>query len=83
MTAPSETPTVMAVFARPIYSPLFFGLVICIAMMLATMNIPPPPAPVTTRPMMKWSKVVDVEVIIEPMLMRMVDENMQKRGLKT
>jgi hypothetical protein len=83
ITAPSETPTVIAVFARPMYKPRLFGLVIWIAMMLATMKMPPPPAPVTMRPIMKCSKETDVDVIIEPMQISMVEKNIQRRGLKT
>ena len=83
MTAPSETPTVIAVFARPMYKPLRLGLVIWIAMMLATMKMPPPPAPLTTRPMIKCSKDTDVDVMADPMAINMVEKNMHKRGLNT
>jgi hypothetical protein len=83
MTAPSDTPTVIAVLARPMYSPLLFGLVIWIAMMLATMKMPPPPAPVTTRPKIKCSKEIDVDVMTDPILINMVEKNMHRRGLNT
>jgi len=83
ITAPSETPTVIAVLARPIYKPRRFGLVIWMAMMLATMKMPPPPAPVTTRPRMKCSNDMDVDVMTDPMHIIMVEKNMHSRGLKT
>ena len=83
MTAPSETPTVIAVLARPMYRPLRFGLVIWIAMMLATMKIPPPPAPVITRPKMKCSNDTEVDVTTDPIHIIIVEQNMHSRGLKT
>jgi len=83
MTAPSETPTVIAVFARPMYNPLRLALVIWIAMMLATMKMPPPPAPVIARPKTKCSNDTEVDVMINPTLINMVEENMHNRGLNT
>lgn len=53
------------------------------AIMEATMKMPPPPAPVKTRPTMKCSKVVDVEVTAAPIQMSMVEKNMQSLGLNT
>jgi hypothetical protein len=73
----------MAVLARPMYKPLRFGLVIWIAMMLATMKMPPPPAPVTMRPMIKCSKDTEVDVMVDPIQINMVEKNMHRRGLNT
>jgi hypothetical protein len=83
MTAPSETPTVIAAFDSAMYSPLFWGLVICTAIMSATVRIPAPPAPVITRPTMKVLKLLEREVTMEPMHMITVEKNMQRRGEKT
>jgi hypothetical protein len=47
------------------------------------MKIPPPPAPVTTRPKMKCSNDTDVDVITDPILINMVEKNMHSRGLNT
>jgi hypothetical protein len=73
----------MAVLARPMYKPLRFGLVIWIAMMLATMKMPPPPAPVTMRPTIKCWKDTEVEVMADPIQINMVEKNMHRRGLNT
>jgi len=65
------------------YKPLRLGLVIWIAMILATMKMPPPPAPVITRPKTKCSNDTEVEVMINPVLINMVEKNMHRRGLNT
>lgn len=52
-------------------------------MMLATMRIPPPPAPVKARPTRKTLKVVESPVMAVPIHIRVVEKNMQSRGLNT
>jgi hypothetical protein len=51
--------------------------------MLATIRIPPPPAPVKARPIRNILNVFENPVMAVPMQIIRVDENMQRRGLKT
>jgi hypothetical protein len=51
--------------------------------MLATIKIPPPPAPVNARPTRNILKVFASPVTKVPIQINMVEKNMQSRGLKT
>jgi hypothetical protein len=51
--------------------------------MLATIKIPPPPAPVKARPTRNISNESENPVTAVPMQIMRVEENMQRRGLKT
>jgi hypothetical protein len=83
MTAPSETPTVIPELTRAMYNPRRLGEVICMTMILATMRIPPPPAPVNARPTMKVLKEFEIPVMAVPIQIKTVEKNMQSRGLNT
>lgn len=83
MTAPSERPTVMPVFANPMKRPRRFALTIWITTIVATIRIPAPPAPVKERPTKNQVKEFARDVISEPAQMSVVEKNMHMRGLKT
>lgn len=47
------------------------------------MKMPPPPTPVHTLPTTNVSKETAVAVMVVPMQIIMVEQNMQRRGLNT
>lgn len=52
-------------------------------MILATTSTPAAPEPVTTRPTINISNETEVDVMIVPMHIMIVEENKQMRELKT